>query len=92
MQTVPAGTPLRIPANSPFLLHWTTDDWQHSTDTRSQGTAIGIEFVDIPVSGKQKDPKPSSAKSCDSLSASGIAFAVDIPYPGRIGSQLFTSH
>src|SRR5580658_8920012 len=56
VQTVPAGTLLRIQANSPFLLHWTTDDWQHSTDRRSQGTAIGIEFVDIPVPKKQKNP------------------------------------
>src|SRR6266705_2115649 len=42
VQTVPAGALLRIQANSPFLLHWTGDDWQHSTDTRSHGTAIGI--------------------------------------------------
>jgi glucoamylase len=56
VQSVPAGTILRIQANSPFLLHWTSDDWQHSADTTSQGTAIGIEFVDIPVPGKQKGP------------------------------------
>ena len=56
IQTVPAGTLLRIQANSPFLLHWTSDDWQHSKDVRSQGTAIGIEFVDIPLPKKQKNP------------------------------------
>jgi glucoamylase len=56
VQTVPAGTLLRIQANSPFLLHWTSDDWQHSEDVRSQGTAIGIEFVDIPLREKQKNP------------------------------------
>jgi glucoamylase len=54
VQTVPAGTLLRIQANSSFLLHWTSDDWQNSTDVRSQGTAIGIEFVDIPLPKKQK--------------------------------------
>jgi hypothetical protein len=37
-------------------LHCTGDDWEHSTDTTSQGTAIGIEFVDIPVPDKQKGP------------------------------------
>ncbi len=47
---------LRIQANSPFLLHWTSDDWQYSTDMRSKGTAIGIEFVDIPLPKKQKTP------------------------------------
>ena len=56
VQTVPAGALLRIQANSPFLLHWTGDDWQHSTDTRSHGTAIGIEFVDIPLPKEQKNP------------------------------------
>ena len=56
VQTVTAGTVLRIQANSPFLLHWTSDDWQCSTDMRSQGTAIGIEFVDIPLPKKQKNP------------------------------------
>jgi glucoamylase len=56
VQTVAPGTLLRIQANSPFLLHWTIDDWQDSTDTRSQGTAIGIEFVDIRLPEKQKNP------------------------------------
>jgi glucoamylase len=56
VQSVSAGTILRIQANSPFLLHWTSDDWEHSADTTSQGTAIGIEFVDIPVPDKQKGP------------------------------------
>jgi glucoamylase len=53
---VSPGTLLRIQANSPFLLHWTSDDWQHSEDVRSQGTAIGIEFVDIPLSKKRRNP------------------------------------
>jgi glucoamylase len=49
VQTVPAGTLLRIQASSPFLLHWTGDEWQHSTDTRSQPTALDIDFLDIRV-------------------------------------------
>jgi glucoamylase len=56
VQIVPAGTLLRIQADSSFLLHWTSDDWQHSVDTRSQGTGIGIEFVDIPVPQQQNNP------------------------------------
>jgi len=55
VQTVPAGALLRIQADSPFLLHWTSDDWQDSKDTRSQGTAIGIEFVDIPLPDRQEN-------------------------------------
>ena len=42
-----AGALLRIQASSPFLLHWTSDEWLHSTDTRSTSTGVGIEFVDI---------------------------------------------
>jgi hypothetical protein len=56
VQIVSPGTLLRIQANSPFLLHWTSDDWQHSEDVRSQGTAIGIESVDIRLPKNQKNP------------------------------------
>ena len=43
------GTRLRIQASSPFLLHWTADEWLHSTDTRSTATGVGIHFVDLPL-------------------------------------------
>jgi glucoamylase len=56
VQTVPAGALLRIQADSPFLLHWTSDDWHHSIDTASQGTAVGIEFVDILVPHQKQNP------------------------------------
>ena len=47
---VSAGTLLRIQANEPFLLHWTSDEWHTSTDTPSTTTALEIEFADIQVS------------------------------------------
>jgi len=56
VQMVSPGTLLRIQADFPFLLHWTSDDWQSSADMRSQGTAIGIEFVDLPLPENQKNP------------------------------------
>jgi|GEM_PF-90027 len=46
---VSGGTLLRIQADKPFLLHWTSDEWQSSTDKRSTPTTLGIEFVDIKV-------------------------------------------
>ncbi len=49
VQMVEAGTVLRIQANSPFLLHWTNDDWQHSTDIPSRTTAMEIDYADIAV-------------------------------------------
>lgn len=45
---VAAGTLIRIQADKPFLLHWTSDGWESSTDTRSTATAVNIDFVDIP--------------------------------------------
>jgi glucoamylase len=47
--TIAAGTRLRIQADSPFLLHWTSDEWLHSTDTRSTSTSVDIEFADLPL-------------------------------------------
>jgi hypothetical protein len=41
------GCVLRIQIDARFLLHWTEDEWQHATDTRSIGTAVGVEFVDL---------------------------------------------
>ena len=46
---VMAGTRLRIQAGSPFLLHWTSDEWQHYTDSRSTSTNLDVEFVDVAV-------------------------------------------
>jgi len=46
---VKAGTQLRIQAGAPFLLHWTTDEWLHSTDAQSTPTSLDIHFVDAPV-------------------------------------------
>jgi len=45
----PAGALLRIQADKPFLLHWTSDGWQSSTDTRSTETTLNVDFVDIRV-------------------------------------------
>jgi glucoamylase len=47
------GAVLRIQADLPFLLHWTDDEWQSSTDIRSTATAVGIDFVDLRV--RQQD-------------------------------------
>jgi glucoamylase len=49
IRTMRGGARLRVQANVPFLLHWTTDDWVHYTDNRSTATGVEIDFVDIPV-------------------------------------------
>ena len=40
---------LRIQAATPFRLRWTADEWSVVNDTTSTPTALGIEFVDIPI-------------------------------------------
>jgi glucoamylase len=46
---IPIGTRLRIQANLPFMLHWTSDEWLHRSDIQSTSTGVDIEFVDVPL-------------------------------------------
>jgi glucoamylase len=55
-KTVRRGSTLRIQAPAAFRLGWTQDDWQNAADTVSSPTALGIEFVDIPVTSSQHAP------------------------------------
>ncbi|MEK6576741.1 MAG: glycoside hydrolase family 15 protein, partial [Nitrospirota bacterium] len=56
VRIVKAGKTLRIQAPASFRLHWTTDEWKKVKDTEAVSTAVGIHFVDIPVSKRQKAP------------------------------------
>jgi glucoamylase len=56
VQSVKAGWTLRIQAPAAFWLHWTKNEWQEVQDTRSTATALGIEFVDIPIAPEQRAP------------------------------------
>ena len=49
VRRVPAGGLLRIQSSSQFVLHWSDDGWKSLQDTPSTPTAVGVEFVDIPV-------------------------------------------
>ncbi len=54
--TVKKGFTLRVQAPSPFQLHWSRDEWQTVQETPSHPTALGIEFVDIPIPPTQRAP------------------------------------
>jgi glucoamylase len=56
VRTVKGGRPLRVIAGAPFELHWTLDEWANVQRTRSQMTALDLEWVDIPVSAQQQAP------------------------------------
>jgi glucoamylase len=51
-----AGTTLRIQGAAPFRLRWTTTEWAAVEDTASTPTALGIEFVDVPIGRLQAAP------------------------------------
>jgi glucoamylase len=51
-----AGHTLRIQTPRPFLLHWTTDEWQRPRDTVATATALGVHFVDVPLALDQRAP------------------------------------
>ncbi len=55
-RAVRRGYTLRIEYPKAFFLHWSNDEWQSSTDSRSQHTAVGMEFVDISIAIGQKAP------------------------------------
>jgi glucoamylase len=55
-KSVNRGYTLRIEFPSPFMLHWTKDEWRNSQDTMANSTAIGNFFVDIPIDPAQKAP------------------------------------
>ena len=53
---VKRGYALRIQHPAAFRLHWTADGWKTVTDTPSTPTALGIDFVDIPIALEQQAP------------------------------------
>ena len=56
VRSVPSGALLRIQASSPFVLHWSSDEWKTVRDTSSIPTSLGLEYVDIQVDDTLKSP------------------------------------
>ncbi len=48
------GYTLRVQAHDPFMLHWSSDGWKNTQDTKSSSTSFGVEFVDIPTTQDQQ--------------------------------------
>ena len=53
---IEAGTLLRVQASSPFLLHWSDDEWKTVHDTNSTPTSLDIQYADIQVALTQNSP------------------------------------
>jgi len=56
VRAVKKGYTLRVQASDSFRLHWTGDEWNTVKDIPSSATALGIEFIDIPIPAAQRAP------------------------------------
>ena len=55
VRQTPMGGILRVQAPQPFSLHWSMDGWKTSSDSDSQATGLGLSYVDLPISGPQRE-------------------------------------
>ncbi len=56
VKSMPPGARLRVQADSPFMLHWTRDEWQTRQDTTATMTPLGICYVDLQVEPRETAP------------------------------------
>jgi glucoamylase len=55
-RSVKPGYVLRIQGQASFRLHWSDDEWQTVKDSPSSTTALGVEFVEIPIPAAPVSP------------------------------------
>ena len=53
LETMEPGTTLRIVAESPFRLRFSSNDWQTTEDADSAQTTLDISYVDVPTTKEQ---------------------------------------
>ena len=49
LQFLRMNSVLRVQANEPFSLHWSSDGWKSVNDIESTVNALAIDFVDLPA-------------------------------------------
>jgi glucoamylase len=54
LETMAAGKTLRVLADAPFRLRWSSDEWRTIHDTDSTHTALDISYVDVPTTQTQQ--------------------------------------
>ena len=87
VRKVPAGALLRVLASSPFVLHWTDDEWRTPRDSGSTPTALGIEYVDIQIDAAQKAPLRFTFKWPTTNEWQGADYAVEVERPARAATE-----
>jgi glucoamylase len=78
LRWVKPGVTLRIQGAAAFMLHWSRDQWLHFTDTRSDATSFGINFVDIRLGAGDRAPVTFTFKWLDEDRWEGKDYTVQI--------------
>jgi glucoamylase len=84
VRKVPAGALLRVQESSPFMLHWSDDEWKTPHDTKSTPTALGVEYVDIHIAPGQKVPVQFTFNWSTSHQWEGTNYVVEVEQPAQI--------
>lgn len=48
-RTLPAGKNLRIEVLAPATVHWSSNNWQTTADSKTIDTGLGIHYMDLPT-------------------------------------------
>ncbi len=83
IRKVTAGALLRVQASSPFVLHWSDDEWHTPRDTASTPTALGVEYVDLHVDQGQKAPLRFTFNWPEDQQWQGTDYAVEVEHPAQ---------
>ena len=49
LRLLPVGCTLRLEAQSPAQVRWTTDDWRSTAETNTQASGLGTHYLDLPT-------------------------------------------
>lgn len=78
LHSVSPGDRLRIAADRQFTLHWSKDEWQHATDTTSNSTPVGVDYVDIDVDASERAPIRFTFKWRETAQWEGRDYVVEV--------------
>jgi glucoamylase len=48
-QTMPVGKTLRVEVQNAAVVHWSSDNWESSHDSKTKDTCLGMNIVDLPT-------------------------------------------
>lgn len=80
-RSIVPGATLRVLSCSPFVLHWTADEWRQTVDTPSTSTPLGVYFVDLDIREDQRGKIRFTQYWSDANRWEGRDYAVDIDHP-----------